>query len=78
MFSPLIGTPLIPIPEMESKIKVEIPMIVPPIALQKKPAVVTPPFVPEGTRLQGWVINLGDDLLNIPISLANVSAKQVA
>lgn len=77
ILSTLVLVSLKSIPEIKSNRRVEIPIISPPIALQKNPVPVTPPLVPEGTDFH-VVINLGDDLLKIPNSLANVSAKHVA
>ena len=74
----ILGAFAISIPERKSIRIVDTPIMAPPMALQKNPFSVTPPLVPEGTCFQGWVMSRGLDLLRIPISLARVSARQVA
>ncbi len=61
-----------------AKVSAMTPIPKPAAAAAASPRRDTPPIVPRGTFLLRFVINLGLDLLNTPISDANVSAVVVA
>lgn len=53
-------------------------MMKPPKTPQSRPAIVTPPFVPLGTRRQGWVIRKGGVEDKMPSSELRVSDAAAA